>query len=129
MTLANNSYSCTQMTGKKKNTLELSSLFRIRGNWHSSPKTYSYSIWTVVIVELLSVTNSFATPWIAAYQAPLSMGFYRLEYWSGLPFPTPDLPNPGIEPASPHWQVDSLPLSHVGSHNTWISAKYFLSNE
>ena len=37
-----------------------------------------------------------------AYQAPLSMGFSRQEYWSGLPFPSPgDLPNPGIEPRSP----------------------------
>ena len=44
------------------------------------------------------------------------MGFPRQEYWSGLPFLSPgDRPNPGIEPASPAWQVDSLPLSHLGS--------------
>ena len=44
----------------------------------------------------------FATPWTIAYQATLSMGFSRQEYWSGLPFPSPgDLPNPGIEPESP----------------------------
>ena len=43
----------------------------------------------------------FMTPWPVALQAPLSMGFARQEYWSGLPFPTPgDLPNQGIEPAS-----------------------------
>ena len=42
-----------------------------------------------------------ATLWTVAYQAPLSMGFSRQEYWSGLPFPLPgDLPNPGIEPMS-----------------------------
>ena len=42
------------------------------------------------------------TPWTVAYQVPLSMGFYRQEYWSGLPCSPPgDLPNPGIEPASP----------------------------
>ena len=42
-------------------------------------------------------------------QAPLSMGFSRQEYWSGLPFPSPgDLPNPGIEPRSPALQADSL---------------------
>ena len=42
------------------------------------------------------------TPWTVAHQAPLSMGFSRQEYWSGLPFPTPgDLPNPGMEPMSP----------------------------
>ena len=41
-------------------------------------------------------------PWTVACQAPLSMGFDQREYWSGLPFPSPgDLPNPGIEPASP----------------------------
>ena len=43
----------------------------------------------------------FATPWTVARQAPLSMGFPRQEYWSGLPLPPPgDLPNPGIEPTS-----------------------------
>ena len=42
-----------------------------------------------------------ATPWTLAYQAPLSMGFSRQEYWSGFPFPSPgDLPDPGIEPRS-----------------------------
>ena len=44
------------------------------------------------------------------------MGFLRQEYWSGLLCPSPgDLPNPGTEPTSPVWQVDSLPLSHLGS--------------
>ena len=44
----------------------------------------------------------FVTPWIAARQAPLSMGCSRQEYWSGLPFPPPGyLSDPGIEPASP----------------------------
>ena len=44
----------------------------------------------------------FVTLWTVTYQAPLSMGFSRQEYWSGLPFPSPgDLPNPGIKPASP----------------------------
>ena len=48
-------------------------------------------------------------PWTAAYQAPLSMGFSRQEYWSGLPFPSPgDLPDPRIEPGSPALQADSL---------------------
>ena len=40
--------------------------------------------------------------WTLACQAPLSVGFSRQEYWSGLPFPPPgDLPNPGLEPVSP----------------------------
>ena len=43
-----------------------------------------------------------ATPWPAAYQAPLSMEFSRQEYWSGLPFPSREyLPDPGIEPRFP----------------------------
>ena len=43
-----------------------------------------------------------ATPWTVAFQTPLSMGFSRQEYWSGLPFLSPgDLPDPGIEPGSP----------------------------
>ena len=53
---------------------------------------------------------TLATPWTVASQAPLSMGFSRQVYWSGLPFPSPgDLPNPGIKPGSPELQADSLP--------------------
>ena len=60
-----------------------------------------------------------ATPWTVAHQAPLSMGFPRQEYCSGLPLPTPgDLPDPGIEPESPALPVDSLPLSYQGSPRT-----------
>ena len=52
---------------------------------------------------------TLATPWTAACQAPLSMGFSRQEYCSGLPFPSPgDIPNTGIEPGSPALQADSL---------------------
>ena len=48
------------------------------------------------------MSNSFATPWIVAQQAPLSMGFPGQEYWSGLPNPPPgDLPDPRIKPMSP----------------------------
>ena len=51
---------------------------------------------------MFSRVRLFVTPWTVALQAPLSMGFPRQEYWSGLPFPSPgDLPNPGMEPASP----------------------------
>ena len=58
----------------------------------------------------LSWVRLFVTPWIVAHQAPPSLGFSRQEYWSGLPFPSPeDLPDPGIEPGSPALQVDSLP--------------------
>ena len=61
-------------------------------------------------VCVLSHIQLFATLWTVAYQAPLSMGFSRQEYWSGLPFPSPgDLPNPGIEAGSPALQTDALP--------------------
>ena len=47
------------------------------------------------------VSDSFATPWTVVHQPPLSMGFSRQEYWSGLPFPSPgDLPDPGIKTSS-----------------------------
>ena len=69
-----------------------------------------------VKVKLLSHARLFATPWTVAHQAPLSIGFSRQEFWSGLPFPSPgDLPHPETESVSPAWQADSLPLSHQGS--------------
>ena len=59
---------------------------------------------------------TFAIPWTAARQAPLSMGFGRQEYWSGLPVPSRvDFPNPGIEAASPALAGGSLPLRYQGS--------------
>ena len=58
-------------------------------------------------------------PWTVAHQVPLSMGFSRQEYWSGLPFPPlGDLPNPGIKPTSPvspALQADSLPTEPSGN--------------
>ena len=65
-------------------------------------------------VSSLVMSNS-ATPWTVACQAPLSTGFSRQEYWSGLSFPSPgDLPNPGIELESPALQLDSLPSEPPG---------------
>ena len=55
------------------------------------------------------------TPWTVARQAPLSMGFSRQEYWSGLPCPPlEDLPNPEIKPRSPTLQEDSVPAEPTG---------------
>ena len=54
------------------------------------------------------MSDSLGTYRLVAHQAPLTMGFSRQEYWSGLPFPSPgDLPNPGIELKSPTVQADS----------------------
>ena len=64
---------------------------------------------------MLSCIQLFATPWTVAHQAPLSMGFFRPEYWSGLPFPSPgDLHDPGIKLGSPTLQADSLPSESQG---------------
>ena len=61
--------------------------------------------WEAELLLLFSrraVSNSFATPWTVAHQAPLSMGFPGHEYWSGLPSPSPgDVSDPGIKPGSP----------------------------
>ena len=61
----------------------------------------------------------FATAWTVAHQTPLSMGFFRQEYWSGLPFPSPrNLPNSGIEPKFPlslALQADSLGAKPLGN--------------
>ena len=55
-----------------------------------------------VCARSLSGVQLFATPWTVIHQAPLSMGFFKQEYWSGLPFPPPgDLPDQGIKPTSP----------------------------
>ena len=66
-----------------------------------------------------SLIRLLASLWTGAHQASLSLGFSQQEYWSGLPCPPPgDLPDPGIESASPlapAWQADSLLLSHLGS--------------
>ena len=56
------------------------------------------------------------------------MGFFRQEYWSGLPFPPPeDLPDPGIEPWTPAMQADSLPIEQQGSplNLWWITQNSF----
>ena len=68
-------------------------------------------------VKSLSRVRLFATPWTVAHQAPLSMGFSRQEYWSGLLFPSPgDLPDPGIEPRSPALQADALTSEPPGKN-------------
>ena len=70
-------------------------------------------------VKSLSRVRLFVTLWTVAYQAPLSMGFSRQEYWSGLPFPSPgDLPDPGIEPGFPTLEADALTSETYTKHQT-----------
>ena len=63
---------------------------------------------SVALCESLSRVRLFVTPWTTARQAPLSRGFSRLEYWGGLPFPSPGVSGPGTEPGSLALQADSL---------------------
>ena len=91
---------------------------------NSFPPHFTWHIFIVAIFLLLSYVwacsslshvQLFVTPWTMARQAPLSMGFSRQEYRSGLPFlPPEDLPDPGIEPSSPALRVDSLPTEPSG---------------
>ena len=72
---------------------------------------------------------TLAMLWTVARQAPLSIGFSRQGYWSGLPFPSPgDLPNPGIEPWSPALRADSLPTELQGKTDHQV-ALFLVSEE
>ena len=77
------------------------------------PRSHLFSF----VVQLLSRFRLSATLWTVARQTPLSIGFSRQEYWSGLPFPSPgDLPDPRIKPTSavsPALQIDSLPRATI----------------
>ena len=110
----------------------------------------SFTLWRDFLVKarwvidsscllLLLVTKScltLCTPWTVACETPLSMGFPRQEYWSGLPFPTTgNLPHPGIKLEfdqfqliliTLHWQAHSLPLSHQRSPGYSYSSSGFL---
>ena len=85
--------------------------------------------WFLFLVSVShSVTSDSVTWWTVALQAPLSMGFSRQEYWSGLPFPSPvNLPDPRIEPGSPALQADFLPTEPPGkSKNTELGSRSLL---
>ena len=83
----------------------------------SATKTKKSDIKILLLLLLLScsvVSDSFATPWTIAQQAPLSMEFPRQEYWSRLPCLPPGIfPTQGSNPRLMHWQADSLLLSHL----------------
>ena len=69
-----------------------------------------------VCVLVAELCPALVTPWTVAHQVSLSVGFSRQEYWSGLPFPSPEeLPNPGNKPWSPALQAGSLPFELQGT--------------
>ena len=73
-------------------------------------------------VCLLSRVQLFVTLWIIAHQATLSMGFFRQEYWSGLPSPPPgDLPDPRIELESSTLQAESLLTDELSKSLSFLS--------
>ena len=79
-----------------------------------------------------AISLFFVTLWTVACQTPLSTGFSRQEHWSGCHAPPPgDLPDPGIETASPALQVDSLPIESsgkplLGIPKIWLNYAWFL---
>ena len=108
-----------------------------RLNWTDS----GYLILCVCVLNHLSCAQLFVIPWTVACQAPLSVGFSRQEYWSGLPFPTPaDLPDPRIEPAyltspalaagfftsSATWEAHFISIVFLNPHNSPIGGCWYL---
>ena len=73
-------------------------------------------------MKQLSRVLLFPTPWTVAYHVPPSMGFSRLEYWSGLPFPSQgDLSDSEIKPRSPALEADALASEPPGKHHELYS--------
>ena len=90
----------------------------------SCVKMWDFLLHSSLPVSLVVQSCLFMTPWMVAHQAPLFMGLFGQEYWSGLPFPPPeDLPNPGIKSVShtsSALQVDSLPAEPLGEPTLWF---------
>ena len=96
-----------------------------------------YPLLLLLFLSLSDVSDSFVIPWTVDCQAPLSMGFSRQEYWTGLPFPSPgNLPNPEIKPPSPAivggfftTEPQGNPLLPTGPSNQRHSLAYCSSKE
>ena len=104
----------TNVTGRTQHTqsCKRETLQRNKGHWQYGGGGL---VAKKVKVKSLSLVQLFGTPWTVVSQAPLSMGFSRQYYWSGLPFPSPgDLPNPEIKPRCPTLQT-LYQLSHERS--------------
>ena len=113
----------------KKNELWLHSAMRMNLTNIMSKKRsqiWKDTYWITLFGGLVTKLGlTLVTPWAVAHQAPLSMGFSRQEYWSGLPFPSwGDLPNPGIEFQSLAWQADSLLTKLPGKLHVSLSVQF-----
>ena len=115
---------CWHQTSEKDTRLESRSELQLY------PLHQAENWWKWSEVKSLSRVWLFATRWTVARQAPLSMGFSRQEYWSGLPFPSPeDLPNPGIEPGSPALEADALISEPEGLSKTEANKLIIMQTE
>ena len=90
---------------------------------HGGDRQEPHETECVCMLSCFSWVQLLAMLWTVAHQAPLSIGFSRQEYWSGLPWPPPgDLPNLGMGPVSPELQADSFLLSpHFAPNNSHLS--------
>ena len=124
--LVNTSSTTLKSSGKSRPPCLVPNL---RGKAFSlSPMSMMLCVCVCVCVCVCEVTQSCPTLRPHGLQAPLSMGFSRQEYWSGLPFPSPRaLPSPGIEPRSPALQADTLSSEPPGKATTMMLLLLLLS--
>ena len=115
--IRNRSTLCIQLSKTSQtSTLDQWSFEKIKNDFRSREAICVCTHVHIILFSHQVVSNIFVSLWPVARQAPLSMGFLRQQYWSGLPFPSPgDLPDPGIKPESLALPMDSLPLNHQGS--------------
>ena len=86
---------------------------------------FTYYLVVCLLFSFYVMSDFFVTPCNVAHKAPLSLGFARQEYWSGLLFPSPgDLPNPEMEPISPALAGRLFTAEHKGSPR-WVQAPYW----
>ena len=105
----------------------------IFASWSASGKPDLWQYCDRAAAYVLAHVQLFATPWTVAHQAPLSTGFSKQEYWSGLPCPPPgELPNPGIKLLSPGSPAlvgifFFLPLNCIYGSKNWLLLPYHWS--
>ena len=115
--------------------------FRCTAKWIMYAYTYIYSFSDLFPYKLLqnieysSLCYTVGPCWLSLLHMKvkvaqsclnLSMEFSRHEYWSGLPFPSPHLPNPGIKPRSLALQADSIPTEPLGKPHLTYNSMYML---